>query len=122
MAAARRLRTSAERPRQELYLIHGQHSGDFSALGRARQAHLDYLHQLDMNGELVAAGPLLEREGTSYQGAGCFLIHAADYAAALEVAHNDPYHREGVRENLVSSWLVSEGSLYQLVATQREQL
>lgn len=112
IAAAQRLRNSTKRPRQELYLVIGQHNGDGEALSRLRQVHLDFLHSLDSNDELVAAGPLLDREGTSYQGSGCFLIKATDYQTALAIAQRDPYHREGVRENEVSTWLLSEGSLF----------
>lgn len=122
IAAAQRLRSSSKRPRQELYLVIGQHNGDEEALSRLRQTHLEFLHSLDSNDELVAAGPLLDREGTSYQGSGCFLIKAANYKAALVIAQRDPYHREGVRENLVSSWLVSEGSLFRQLSPQQVEL
>jgi len=121
IAAAQRLRNSPERPRQELYLVIGQHNGDNRALSRLRQAHLDFLHHLDSKDELVAAGPLLDNEGTSYHGSGCFLIKSADHEAALITARRDPYHRKGVRENRVSTWLVSEGSLFRQLSPQQEK-
>jgi len=118
IAAARRLRSAAGRPRQELYLVLGQLRTDDGALARLRTAHLAFLHGLHSRGDLLAAGPLLEEAGTSYEGNGCFLIRSSNYAAALAIARSDPYHRHGVRENRVSSWLISEGDLFDLLAQQ----
>ena len=106
------LRARADRPRREIYLITARRSGSFDALDALRPRHLDYLHALTCTGTLLLAGPTLVDAGACYTGDGCMLLAAADFDSAHALAERDPYHIEGVRANVVTPWLASEGALF----------
>ena len=109
---ASHLRDKGQRPRREIYCVHGRAVAGPSALTRHLEAHMAYLHQLQSKAVLLAAGPLLDDSGELYLGDGQFLLRARDIEAARIIATRDPFHMAGVRINTVMPWLLSEGMLY----------
>jgi len=72
-------------------------------------SHKAYLSQLEGNGKLFAAGPLLGK-GARYDGNGLIVFRAATLAEAQELADNDPFHVRGLRRYELFPWQVNEGS------------
>ncbi len=71
----------------------GANSAELRA-GATRQRHLDNLEGLEQAGRILFAGPLKE-EG----GAACgsvIVLEADNLEEAREIAHSDPYLKEGV--------------------------
>lgn len=106
------LRDKPGRARSEIFCVQGRAVAGPGALTQHLQAHLHYLHQLQMKAVLLAAGPMLDRSGAFYHGDGQFLLRTRDLEAARIIATRDPFHITGVRINAVAPWLLSEGLLY----------
>lgn len=104
------------RPRKQLYAIFTKAVSDYERMQEYRPAHLDYLHNLDANGYLVGAGPVLNQDATLYEGGGLIIISANSLSRALEIAAADPFHQHQVREYLVHPWLLSEGQMVSKLA------
>lgn len=73
--------------------------------------HKAYLNGLADDGRLLASGPQLDGEGAPPQGRGLTLLIAPDSAGATAMADGDPLIRLGLRQYVLSRWLVHEGSL-----------
>lgn len=54
------------------------------------KAHVAYLKELDVKGQLVLCGPFLDYKG------GIVIIKAASYDEAKEIAESDPFVKKGV--------------------------
>jgi uncharacterized protein YciI len=53
--------------------------------------HIDHLKDLDENGQLVLAGPFLDRTG------GMVIIKAASFELAKKIVESDPFITNGVQ-------------------------
>ena len=74
--------------------------------------HLLYLFELQRIGTLYASGPLdLDIDGIK----GMCIVHAESVEDAHRIAHAEPYHKAGWRENTVRSWQLNEGLLVEPV-------
>nr|WP_320132309.1 YciI family protein [uncultured Holophaga sp.] len=73
-------------------------------------AHKSYLKQLEQQGLIFAAGPLLNEEAR-FDGLGMIVYAAQSYAQAKSLADNDPFHAKGLRTYTLKPWQVNEGSL-----------
>ena len=78
-----------------------------------RSAHLSYLRQLDEQGHLLGAGPVLSDDESLYCGHGLILLRADSLDQALALAAADPFHQAGIRTFTVTPWLLSEGEMHQ---------
>lgn len=100
-----------DRTRHLLFLVNTSISSNYKQLSEYRQPHLDYLHKLDQEGVLVAAGPTLDESGSEYQGSGFIIISAQSASHAESMVEADPYHINKVRSFVITPWLLSEGFL-----------
>lgn len=100
-----------DRARKQLYAIVTRAVSDYQAMKDHRPAHLDYLNRLDSNGILVGAGPTLNHDGTFYEGDGLIIVRAGSLAEASDIAGEDPFHLNNVREYVLYPWLLSEGNM-----------
>ncbi|MCM3341459.1 MULTISPECIES: YciI family protein [unclassified Paenibacillus] len=65
-----------------------------------RQQHLDYLDKLKEQGKLFAKGPFGD-------GSGGMVVYIADsMEEARQIAENDPYVVEGVRQLNLREWKI----------------
>ena len=72
------------------------------------QAHKAYLRQLEAQGKLFAAGPLL---GDSAKFTGLLVFRVGLLSEAELIAKNDPFHHSGLRTYTLTPWQVNEGCL-----------
>lgn len=78
-----------------LFALIGRDGPDGPALRRRhREDHLAHLGRLEVEGRLRFAGPL--RDGGGEPCGSLVIFEAPDLGAALTVAAEDPYSREGV--------------------------
>jgi uncharacterized protein YciI len=74
------------------------------------ERHYQWGHQLRASGQLLFAGPIdVETMGPGAPSpvgrvTGMIVIRAASKDAAESLAHDEPFHREGFRKNVVHSW------------------
>jgi uncharacterized protein YciI len=61
-------------------------------------AHYEFLDRLRSRGILEQAGPFTDKSG------GAYVIHAASFAAARDIAHEDPLHVTGSSDVTVREW------------------
>lgn len=66
-----------------------------------KREHIAWLRRLEAAGQLVAAGPFLDRQG------GLIIVTAEDDASARALADGDPFVRAGVRAAEVRAWQLS---------------
>lgn len=78
------------------YLVMTMRRPDFDA--SVVPAHWDFLEDLRKRGVLEQAGGFTDETG------GAYVISAADFAAAQEIAHQDPLHLKGCSEVTVREW------------------
>lgn len=103
------------RPRQLLYAIVTRAISDYAVMQRYRPAHLEYLHQLDVSGCLLGAGPTLNGQASYYEGDGLIIVTVESIESARNIAEADPFHRNKVREYEIKPWLLSEGAVMSLL-------
>ncbi len=72
--------------------------------------HLVWLKKVESQGILFASGPFDQTEDY-WPGSGLAIVRAESLEAAQQLAQQEPFHREGLRENTVRSWQLNEGSL-----------
>jgi uncharacterized protein YciI len=72
--------------------------------------HLAYVNGLEKKGVLFAAGPLVDETDTPI-GRGMIVVRAKDAEEASEIAFQDPFHKNNVRQFSVQAWRVNEGRL-----------
>jgi uncharacterized protein len=68
-----------------------------------QDAHMAFLAEGHERGEILAAGPLLERDDPRVRG---FAVYAKDQHTARELAEQDPAVRAGWLEVSISVWMV----------------
>ena len=73
-------------------------------------AHLEYQGQMELQGNLVMAGPLSDPTGEVMEGVGMIIYRAESLEAAKTLADADPMHSTGTRDYTIRRWLVNEGS------------
>lgn len=99
---------------QRLFVIMTKPVNDQAAAniknGAARPEHLAYTMQLEKDGGIFAAGPLLDEQDAP-SGTGMIVIRAKDREEAHAVANADPMHQQGLREFEIIPWKVNEGSI-----------
>ena len=61
-------------------------------------AHYTFLQDLRDRGILEQAGPFTDKSG------GAYVMSAANFAAARDIAHQDPLHVEGSSEVTIREW------------------
>lgn len=81
--------------------------GDRAAV---RDEHLAYQCQLEDEGKLFAAGPLLNDDG-GMAGIGLIIYKAASLDDAKAIADNDPFHKSGLRQYKIYPWKINEGGI-----------
>ena len=69
--------------------------------------HLDYMVSIEKAGKLFASGPM----GEQGSGNGMTILRVADEAEAREIASNDPFIRNNLREFTIEPWTIMEGSV-----------
>jgi len=71
-----------------------------------RRQHQDYLRDLEVDGSLVASGPLRDAvDRADHVGTGMIMLRAESPHEAEELIGNEPYTRSGVRTATVSTWV-----------------
>ncbi len=75
-----------------------------------RDEHLAYQNQLETEGKLFCAGPLLKDDG-EMAGIGLIIYKAASLEEAIEIADNDPFHKSGLRAYKIWPWKINEGGI-----------
>jgi len=78
------------------YLVMTMRKPEFDA--EVVPAHWTFLENLRTRGILEQAGGFTDKSG------GAYIIHAANYAAARDIAHEDPLHLKGCSEVTVREW------------------
>jgi len=73
-------------------------------------AHLEYQGEMELQGNLVMAGPLSDLTGELMEGVGMIIYRADSLQSAIAMADADPMHQSGTREYTIRRWLVNEGS------------
>lgn len=73
------------------------------------EEHKNYLIQLERQGKLLAAGPILG-DDAKYDGTGLLVYRAETRAEAEMIAKNDPFHAKGLRTSTLKPWQVNDGS------------
>lgn len=101
-----------DRPRSHLYVISTRAIADRATMNSRRDEHIAYLHELDRNGRLVGAGPVLSEDEEFYDGHGLIILRADSATHATDLADADPFHTHGQRSFTVTPWLLSEGILH----------
>jgi uncharacterized protein YciI len=74
------------------------------------EEHKAYLSQLEREGKLLAAGPLLG-DDAKYDGNGLLVYRVSQRKDAEAIANKDPFHVKGLRTYTLKPWQVNEGSL-----------
>ena len=67
----------------------------------ALPGHYQFLDRLRKQGLLELAGPFTDRTGAA---GGAYVLRAADFAQAVELAHADPLHKTGSSLIAVREW------------------
>ncbi len=75
-----------------------------------RDAHLEYLRELDRQGALFASGPIAE-DSTQASLGGVTVFRAADAEAAHRILADEPYIRAGVRTYELFAWSIRQGDV-----------
>jgi len=73
--------------------------------------HLKYQMKLESDGIMFGAGPFWDDKEELWEGAGMVIIRAASFAAAKQIAADDPMHASGARSFEVRPWLLNEGTV-----------
>ena len=81
--------------------------GDRAAV---RDEHLAYQGQLEAEGRLFCAGPLLKEDG-AMTGIGLIIYKAASLDEARKIADGDPFHKSGLRTYKIWPWKINEGGI-----------
>jgi uncharacterized protein len=72
--------------------------------------HGEYLLELERNGVLFAAGPLLDDDG-KLTGEGLYILRASSRSEAEEILRQDPLFADGSRTLTVHGWELHEGTI-----------
>lgn len=75
----------------------------------AMDAHMAHQFQLEKEGVLFAAGPLIGDDGVPV--GGMIIVRAADREDAIRIADSDPMHARGLRTYTLHQWMLNEGHL-----------
>lgn len=78
-----------------------------------RQAHKNFLVDLERRGLLFGAGRLINEEGgeTTELGYGLFILRAATRGEAEAVAFEEPFTKAGLRRMTLHPWQRNEGNV-----------
>ncbi|MEL7536516.1 MAG: YciI family protein [Pseudomonadota bacterium] len=75
-------------------------------------AHLEYQFELEREGVLFAAGPLLETEKVPPPlTPGLIAVRADSLEQAQQIADADPMHSSGTRTYTIRTWVINEGAI-----------
>lgn len=77
---------------KQYYVILQNQISTIEIMNKHRPKHLEYLIDVHNNGELIVAGRY--KNGTG----GLIIVHTISYERALEIAENDPYIINKVRD------------------------
>lgn len=102
--------------RQPIYWILSHPVGDLTAVNSYRAEFSTYLGELDVNGQLIASGPVLTEDGRFHAGDYAMLLKASDLEQAKCIAAQDPWVLRGFRTNTVVPFLIGDGELYRLMS------
>ena len=94
----------------ELFLVHNTCLVEPSELTPLLAEHLRYMIRLERRGVSFASGPLMDAEG-NMTGDGITVLRASSLAQATDIAHNDPFFKNGLRRLSIQKWVVNEGHL-----------
>ncbi|MDG2032386.1 MAG: YciI family protein [Rhodospirillales bacterium] len=92
------------------YAVMSEFTGKEGDRTAVRDEHLAYQGQLEAEGRLFCAGPLLKESG-DMAGIGLIIYKAASLDEAREIADNDPFHKSGLRAYKIWPWKINEGGI-----------
>ncbi|MDC0190702.1 YciI family protein [Rhodospirillales bacterium] len=92
------------------YAIMSEFTGKTGNRAAVLEEHLAYQVQLEEDGKLFAAGPLLREDG-EMAGIGLIIVKAGTLDEAKEIANQDPFHRSGLRAYKIWPWKINEGGV-----------
>lgn len=73
------------------------------------EEHKKWLADLERDGRLFAAGPLLDEDYRG-SGSGMLILRAASRQQARDIVDQDPFHAHGLRRYRLQPWQLNEGS------------
>lgn len=98
--------------RFSFYLIQMSPTEEWTDEGETWEAaiheHRLWLQSLERQGVLFLAGPIDRHE---WDGTGMVVIRGTSREEAETVAMGEPFHRRGMRRNVVRHWYVNEGQI-----------
>ncbi len=71
--------------------------------------HILWLRDRERDGSLFLSGA--NRDEVSWDGSGVAILRAGSRGEAERIASSEPFHREGLRKNIVHGWLLNEGQV-----------
>ncbi len=77
----------------------------------ALDEHLAYQYQIEADGTLFAAGPVVSESDNGPSGRGLIIVRADSFEAADAIAAADPFHDQKLKSYSIERWTVNEGSL-----------
>ena len=96
---------------KELFVVFTYPVNGMDPIQENIQEHLAYQRMLEDTGVMFAAGPMGDRGGETWSGAGMVVIRAENFAEAEKIAAADPMHAAGARNFHVQPWIVNEGTI-----------
>ena len=87
-------------------------SGDRSAL---RAAHLQFLHDLEASGRLLASGPFVDDADGKSLGSSLSIVRGQSLAEVDALMRQEPFYRAGFRSITVQAWRLADGDVLKFV-------
>ena len=87
-------------------------SGDRSALGAA---HLQFLHDLEASGRLLASGPFVDDADGKSLGSSVSIVRGQSLAEVDTLMREEPFYKAGFRSITVQAWRLADGDMVKLV-------
>mgnify|MGYP001291236911 FL=1 len=100
---------TADMLRKDLYVIFTRPVAPKEKIMELLPKHLERQVELEKQGILFAAGPM-EPQEEGKPRTGMIIVRAASFEEAHEIAMDDPFHAEGLREFDIWNWSMNEGS------------
>ncbi len=97
--------------RKRLYIIKSMPVSGTSRIQEFLDQHFSYIHELEKDKALFAAGPLDDADTTTWSGGGLLIFAAPSMEAARALADKDPFHLDGIRKYTLRQWLLNEGTV-----------
>lgn len=86
--------------------------GDRNAL---RSAHLQFLHDLEARGMLLASGPFIDDASGQSLGSSVSIVRGKSLAEVEAIMREEPFARAGFRTVKVQAWRLADGDIAKFV-------